>query len=413
MRIKADYSVWPRTMPSGHVVYYYQTYDENGKRTVPRSTGKATLTEAARECNRLLKLGLLVPRDRMPAFAEFAVGWWDMKTCKYCQLKAIREPLATTTIKGNLKNLNNRVLPKWGKYRLDEIVQYDIETWMLEIIQEGYKNGYANSLFFTLRIMLGDAVRRGILKVNPAEKIKKLARDSRKIEILKIPEVRKLFPPRWEAVWDNQYVYMANKLAAFTGMRLGEIVGLRGEFVFPDYIAVQGQMNKDREYTKTKTKVDRDIPINAGMYHDLRRLMAVNGTGFVFSEEGGENPVSRSTIYNGLCDALEKIGISHDERIRRGISFHAWRHFLITLLRMSNVSDKKAKDVAGHSSAFVNDQYTHLDTREFEDVRAVQENLLIAPRKKSGGVNAVQKQSAKKPAAAGKGAKPKTKKKTA
>jgi hypothetical protein len=28
MRVKADYSVWPRTMPSGNIVYYYRTYDE-------------------------------------------------------------------------------------------------------------------------------------------------------------------------------------------------------------------------------------------------------------------------------------------------------------------------------------------------------------------------------------------------
>jgi integrase len=394
-------------MPSGNVVFYYQTYDENGNRTVPRSTGRATRTEANRECNRLLRLGLLVPRDKTPTFEEYAVGWWDIATCKYCQMKALREPLAPTTIRGNLLSVEKRLLPKWGKYKLDEITQYDIENWMLEITQEGFKNGYANSLFFTLRIMLGDAVRRGILKISPAEKIKKLARDSKKKEILKIPEVRKLFPLRWEKIWDNKYIYMANMLAASTGMRLGEIIGLRGEFIFPDYIAVRGQINKQKTYTKTKTKVDRDIPISGGIYENLRQLMAINGEGYVFSEDGGESPVTRSAVYNGYCEALEKIGIEHDERIRRGLSFHAWRHFLITLLRMSNVSDKKAKDVAGHSSAFVNDQYTHLDTREFEDVRAVQNNLLAAP-KKTGAAKAEKKQAGAK-----KGVKPKTKKKAA
>jgi integrase len=409
-------------MPGGNVVYYYQCYDETGKRTVPRSTGKTTLTEATRECHRLMKLGLLVPREKMPAFEEYAAGWWDISTCKYCQMKALREPLASTTIRGNRLSMEKRVLPKWGKYKLDEITQYGIESWMLEITREGYKNGYANSLFFTLRIMLGDAVRRGILKVNPAEKIKKLARDSKKIEILKIPEVRKLFPARWDTVWENKYVYMANKLAAFTGMRLGEIIGLRGEHVFPDYIAVRGQINKQGEYTQTKTKVDRDIPITVGIYNDLRRLMAVNGDGYVFSGNGGESSVTRTAVYNGFCDALEKIGIDHDTRIKRGLSFHAWRHFLITFLRMGNVSDKKAKDVAGHVSSFVNDQYTHLDTREFEDVRAVQKKLLVAPRKKSGGMKAEkkqagnkagQKQKAVKPADSGKGAKAEAKKKTA
>jgi integrase len=423
MRVKADYSVWPRTMPSGNIVYYYQSYDENGKRTVPRSTGKRTLTEATRECNRLMKLGLLVPREKIPTFEEYAVDWWDINTCEYCQWKAAREPLTSTTIKTNRACMEQHVLPKWGKYKLDEITQYDIESWMLEMTRNGYKNTYVNNQFFTLRIMLGDVVRRGILKVNPAEKIKKLARNSKKIEILKIPEVRKLFPLRWETVWENKYVYMANKLAAYTGMRIGEIMGLRSEYVFPEYIAVRGQINSERVYTQTKTKVDRDIPITAGIYNDLKGLMRINGNGYVFSGNGGERPITHSAIYNGMCGALEKIGINHDERIRRGLSFHAWRHFLITFLRMSDVSDKKAKEVAGHSSAFVNDQYTHLDTREFEDVREVQEKLLIAPKKKGGAVKAdkkqtrgkaaVSKRKAVKPAVAGKGVKPKTKKKTA
>jgi integrase len=279
--------------------------------------------------------------------------------------------------------MEQHVLPKWGKYKLDEITQYGIESWMLDLTREGYKNTYVNNLFFNLRIMLGDAVRRNILQSNPAEKIKKLAANRRKIEILKTDEVRELFPARWENVWDNQYAYMANKLAAFTGMRLGEVLGLKGDCVFSEYVAVKGQFNVDGEYTQTKTKAGRDIPVTAGIYRDLERLTALNGNGYVFSENGGESPVCRSAVYGGLCQALEKIGIGHAERIRRGLSFHAWRHFLITFLRMSDISDKKAKDVAGHSSAFMSDHYTHLDTREFEDVRKVQKNLLAAPKKKS------------------------------
>jgi integrase len=406
-------------MPGGNVVFYYQTYDENGKRTVPRSTGKATRTEAIKECNRLLLAGLLVPPVKMPVFEEYARGWWDITTCEYCQWKAAREPLTPTTINTNRKCMEQHVLPKWGKYKLDEITQYGIESWMLDLTREGYKNTYVNNLFFNLRIMLGDAVRRNILKVNPAEKIKKLARNSKKIEILKTGEVRELFPARWEGVWDNRCVYMANKLAAFTGMRLGEVLGLKGGCVFPEYVAVKGQFNASGEYTQTKTKADRDIPITPGIYRDLKRFTALNGSGYVFSEDGGENPVCRSAVYDGLCRALEKIGIDHAERIRRGLSFHAWRHFLITFLRMSDISDKKAKDVAGHLSAFVNDQYTHLDAREFEDVRKAQKNLLAAPKKNDEKVKAGNGRAKGKTACqvqkpvAGKGRKPAAKTKTA
>jgi hypothetical protein len=96
-----------------------------------------------------------------------------------------------------------------------------------------------------------------------------------------------------------------------------------------------------------------------------------------------------------------------------------WRHFLITFLRMSDISDKKAKDVAGHLSAFVNDQYTHLDAREFEDVRKAQKNLLAAPKKNGGETKAGNKLTKGKTACqvqkpvAGKGRKPAAKTRTA
>ena len=43
------------------VVWYYQTYDSQGRRTVGRSTGKATKGEAAQYCDELLREGKLVP----------------------------------------------------------------------------------------------------------------------------------------------------------------------------------------------------------------------------------------------------------------------------------------------------------------------------------------------------------------
>jgi DNA transposition AAA+ family ATPase len=44
-------------------------------------------------------------------------------------------------------------------------------------------------------------------------------------------------------------------------------------------------------------------------------------------------------------------------------------------MRMNNVSDKKAREVAGHSSIFMTDNYTHLDAKEFDEVRLIQDNL--------------------------------------
>ena len=74
--------------------------------------------------------------------------------------------------------------------------------------------------------------------------------------------------------------------------------------------------------------------------------------------------------------ALRIIGIDEAERIKRNLTFHAWRHFLNTLLRMSNVSDSKVQSVTGHKTKKMTDHYMHFDTRQFTEVKEVQTNLL-------------------------------------
>jgi hypothetical protein len=63
MKIRDDFTVFPREMASGKVIRYYQTYDEDGHRTA-----------MVKKCNSLMREGklLLKAQARIPAFAEYA-----------------------------------------------------------------------------------------------------------------------------------------------------------------------------------------------------------------------------------------------------------------------------------------------------------------------------------------------------
>jgi integrase len=111
--------------------------------------------------------------------------------------------------------------------------------------------------------------------------------------------VRGLFPSDWADVWGGFLFYLFNKLAACTGMRLGEVVGLRGEFVFDNYINVCGQWTR-YGYGDTKTHKERNIPIPALIRFELQKLMDINGRGYLFSENGGERPIERRQVQEGL-----------------------------------------------------------------------------------------------------------------
>jgi integrase len=161
-----------------------------------------------------------------------------------------------------------------------------------------------------------------------------------------------LFVDDWKMVWDRDLLrYTANKIAALTGMRCCEVLGLRGEYVYDDHIFLCGQYD-EYGYRETKTKIKHHMPLTAELVADLRKLMKLNGNGYIFSLDGGITPVTRRHVYNGLAKALNKIGITDEEIKERGLNIHAWRHFCNT------------------------EHYTHFDPLDFGEVPKIQAALL-------------------------------------
>jgi integrase len=285
--------------------------------------------------------------------------------------------------------VKNQILPCFGKTRLDKITSKDINNWLLgfkerKIINDkgkeeikSNKNTYTNTVFGTFWLMLIEAVNRGIITVNPAVAVKKLKNDRKAIEIITPAEVRLLFPRQWGTVWgDNRISYLGNKLAVCTGMRASKIFGLRGEYIFDEYIHVCAQYD---EYgcRSAKTKQKRNILLAPMIINELRQLAAENNNSYVFSLDGGETPVARRLMYNKFHKALRNIGMTQEEIKRRGLSMHGWRHFFNTTLQMANVALSKVQSVTGHKSDRMTEWYTHFDSRDFAEVRGVQEALLL------------------------------------
>ena len=398
MRIKATFTLFKRTIPSGRQVYYYQCYDQKGRRQFAKSTGKSLKTEANEYCLMLFKDGLLIPEQKKPTFAEFSAGWWDLETCKYLKWRQLHEPITDSTLIIYQANFKNHIKDYFANYRLDEITPLVIENWLLFMKDKGVMRNESkrkkknketdvkpkkllkaktiNLAHFTLKIMLGEAVRHKLLASNPCNEVKELKKEESVRIILSADEVKLLFPADWSAIWENEIVYKANLLAACAGLRIGELRGLRGVDVFDGYINVQGQYLGKKYVNHTKTKENRTIPVSPFMRKLLEDLLARNGNGYVFSDDGGKTPVTNNTLNDGLTKALKNIGISYEEKLKRNLSFHAWRHFLNTLLLTSNVGLSKVQKVTGHKSLKMTDHYTHFDTKQFTEVVEVQNNLL-------------------------------------
>jgi integrase len=379
-----NFTLFKRVIPGGKKVFYYYAYDGDGERRGPWSTKCTTKTAARNFCHELLKKGALLPdRNKVLTFGEYAKGFWE-RGSEYVKNQDSRADITDYYIEKSEKMTANQIVPFFGNMPLDKITDKDINDWLLgfrerKIEKDGktetvsYKNTYANTVFGALNIMMGEAVRRGLLTANPCNKVRRLKNDRKEIKILTVDEVHKLFPDDYKTVWgDKTVAYAANRLASLTGMRIGEIMGLRGEYVFDNHIYICGQYWGGSYKPYTKTKENRSIPLIPEMIEVLRELMKSNGNGYVFSLEGGARPVCQSYVRRMLYRALVKIGLSETEIKQRALSMHGWRHFVNTDLQRQGLTVQQVQGVTGHKTLEMTERYSHLDAMQITEVLKAQ-----------------------------------------
>jgi integrase len=96
----------------------------------------------------------------------------------------------------------------------------------------------------------------------------------------------------------------------------------------------------------------------------------------VFSANGGNTPIYYKPMVAELYEALNRMGITETERKLRNLTFHSWRHFYNTMLR-GRIPDSKLQKLTGHRTQAMTERYSHFTMDDFQDVRAIQEELAI------------------------------------
>ncbi len=385
-------------------VYYYRTYDAQGCRTTGRSTGKGTVPAADAYCRELQERGQLVsgPRPRaesaIPTLAAWAKAeaWWQWGKCRYLRGQLARSDESKPAVSRRyaqdaLRDLKKWILPFHGEKRLDAITPKDCED-MLFAWEKGSASRKAsakksiNNRASIERIMLAEAERLGIIERNPWDRVKGFKPAKHAKGILTLAEAKKLLNPASVAtVWSkNQVYYSASLLASVTGLRLGEVLALRREHLFPDHLHVAGSWGK-LGLQPTKTKRVDDIPLPSFVYQTIMAWCAWDG--FIFSFKLGVRPASGNRCNDALTAALEKIGIAAEERTRRKLSYHSWRAFANTYMRAQGISGEKVRQLTRHASEEMTEHYSAFRLEDFKDVAAAQEELVASMTNAAPGVS--------------------------
>lgn len=375
---RKDYSLFRRRCRDGFI-WYYRTYDPYGRRTVARSTGETNKTLAERYCNKLLREGTLVPA-RVRLFCDYAKNWWEWDRCPYIRGKLKRsragKPNISRTYTDDMRAaLVRYVLPTFQDQHLDAITVPAIEKWMDTLLDSGLSPKRVNNITSCLRVMLREAKRQGLIPRDPFDVIKPFADNCRERGVLSLDEVRELFAEQAIATaWLGNLLYRAvNMLAAASGMRQGEILAVRDEVVHDGWIHVEHSWDLKYGLQPTKTRQARDVPVPPKVIDAMRPF--VGSGGFVFSLSQGERPATGNRITEALYAALEKIGISAEERQQRAITFHSWRHWFNSTMRARQIPTSLLQRVTGHATVEMTERYTSYVLADYAPVLAVQQEV--------------------------------------
>lgn len=171
------------------------------------------------------------------------------------------DPLRSTTVADYKTALDKYILPRWGSTRLVDIRASMVETWRNELLAGGAGRSPVRKALIVLGRLFRFAKRDHIVAHNPTVDVGKPSIRSRKGEEERLTpdQLRQLF----RVIRGRTRV--AVQLGARTGMREGEIFGLRWHHVDMKgrVIHVRGQYTHGEfvEFPKTDAGV-RDLPID-------------------------------------------------------------------------------------------------------------------------------------------------------
>lgn len=199
------------------------------------------------------------------------------------------------------------------------------------------------------------ALSHGLTDINCYEGVIKPSMKTKKREILTMEETRALFNTEWE----NQTAKLACLIACYTGMRSGEVQGLRIQDIGDDRIYIRHSWEQYEGLKCPKNGDEREIKIPQKLREMIIYQASFNPhntgmSGFIFfNQDSPDRPMDSKPWIKYMRRALEKIG----HKDPKSICFHSFRHEWCTN-QLSEIGDERICMVgSGHKNQEVFEHY--------------------------------------------------------
>lgn len=245
------------------------------------------------------------------------------------------------------------IKPALGKYKLVSLTPMLLQSFYTDKLNEGLSTKTVKHLHALIRRTLNQAIKWNLLATNPCSRVTPPKVIKKPFETLTEGEARQFL-----AAVANHRFYPLYVLALTTGMRRGEVLGLRWEDV--DF------KNKSLSIVQTVQAINGQIRIAPPKTSGSKRTIHLSeyalsvlkeyntgGMGLIVTTASGK-PVSPRNLVRHFKLMLEREGLPN-------IRFHDLRHTAATFLLKENVHPKVVQEMLGHSSIQITlDVYSHL-----------------------------------------------------
>ena len=254
--------------------------------------------------------------------------------------------------------LSKWILPRWKSHRLTDVKPVHVEQWLKTLpLSKGSKAKIRN----IMSALYSHAMRWEWVSTNPIRHVRQSAKRSRIPTILSSDQIKLLL----EKLVDLPKT--AVLLGATTGLRVGELLGLKWEDV--DFQTLELRVIRDvvkQRIERCKTEASRKpVPIGAELAEILfawRERCAYNQQeDWVFASPAtkGRQPYWPSSIYRVYLKPV----LRDELKITDPVGWHTLRHSLGTLMKANGEDVKTIQETLRHANFKVTmDVYTQAVT---------------------------------------------------
>jgi integrase len=310
------------------------------------------LRQAQRDIDAGLPLG-----DERQSVEQYLLSW----------LENVRHQVKSTSFVRYSVQIRKHAIPGIGKHALSKLTAQQLQSFYSHKVSAGLSPTTVKHLHVILHSALADAVRLGLIARNVADLVRPPRIAHHEMQALNDEQVARFI----EAAQRNERNGVLFILAITTGMRIGELTGLRWKDIDLDrgmvqveqtLVSVSGRLS----FTEPKTpRARRSIRLMKVALYALRKWRIEHlKQAMAFGPDWNKHDVVFPNTLGNPLDPTELrtrfFAFLKQESLPR-IRFHDLRHTAATLMLKRGVNVKVVSEMLGHSSIAITLQiYAHV-----------------------------------------------------